>query len=54
MNSTAMGLLNSSINSTQSCYVAYLSTSKEIWNTLHQTNVKDQQSLNVYALVKKI
>ena len=49
-----MGLLNGSIDSTQSGHVANLSTSKEIWDTLHQINVKDQQSLNVYALVEEI
>jgi len=49
-----MGLLNGSIDSTQSGHVANLSTSKEIWGTFHQINVKDQQSLNVYALVEKI
>ena len=49
-----MGLLNGSIDSTQSGHVANLSTSKEIWDTLHQINVKDRQSLNVYALVKEI
>ena len=54
MDSTAIGLLNSSIDSTQSGHVANLSTSKKIWDTLHQINVKDQQSLNVYILVEKI
>jgi len=54
MNSAAMGLLNGSIDSTQSGYIANLSTSKEIWDTLHQINVKDRQSLNVYALVEEI
>ena len=54
MDSTAMGLLNDSIDSTQSGHVANLSTSKKIWNTLHQINVKDWQSLNVYALVEEI
>jgi len=49
-----MGLLNGSIDSTQSGHIANLSTSKEIWDTLHQINVKDQQCLNVYALVKEI
>ena len=49
-----MGLLNGSIDSTQSGHIANLFTSKEIWDTLHQINVKDQQSLNVYALVKEI
>ena len=49
-----MGLLNGSIDSTQSGYVTNLSISKEIWNTLHQINIKDQQSLNVYALVEEI
>ena len=41
MDSVAMGLLNGSIDSTQSGHVANLSTSKEIWDTLHQINVKD-------------
>ena len=54
MDSAAMGLLNGSIDSTQSGHVANLSTSKEIWDTLHQINVKDWQSLNVYALVEEI
>ena len=54
IDSTTMGLLNSFINSTQSGHIANLSTSKEIWDTLHQINVKDQQSLNVYALVEEI
>jgi len=54
MNSTAMGLLNSSIDSTQSGHVINLSTSKKIWNTFYQINVKDQQSLNDYALVEEI
>ena len=54
MDSAAMGLLNGSIDSTQSGHVANLSTSKEIWDTLHQINVKDRQSLNVYALVEEI
>ena len=49
-----MGLLNGSIDSTQSDHVANLSTSKEIWNTLYQINVKDRQSLNVYTLVEEI
>jgi len=49
-----MRLLNGSIDSTQSGHVTNLSTSKEIWNTLYQINVKDQQSLNVYALVEEI
>jgi len=49
-----MGLLNSSIDSTQSGHVTNLSTSKGIWDTLHQINVKDRQSLNVYALVEEI
>jgi len=49
-----MGLLNGSIDFTQLGHVANLSTSKEIWNTLYQINVKDQQSLNVYALVEEI
>ena len=54
MDSAAMGLLNGSIDSTQSGHVTNLSTSKEIWDTLHQINVKDQQSLNVYVLVEEI
>ena len=41
MNSTAMGLLNGSIDSTQFGHVANLPTLKEIWDTLHQINVKD-------------
>ena len=41
MDSAVMGLLNGSIDSTQSGHVANLSTSKEIWDTLHQINVKD-------------
>ena len=49
-----MGLLNGSIDSTQSGHVANLSTSKKIWDTLYKINVKDQQSLNVYALVEEI
>ena len=54
MDSAAIELLNGSINFTQSDHVANLSTSKEIQDTLYQINVKDQQSLNVYALVKEI
>jgi len=54
MDSAVIGLLNSSIDSTQSGHVANLSTSKEIWDILHQINVKDQQSLNVYVLVEEI
>ena len=49
-----MGLLNGSIDSTQSDHVANLFTLKEIWNTLYQINVKDRQSLNVYTLVEEI
>ena len=41
MDSAAMGLLNSSIDSTQSGHVTNLSTSKEIWDTFHQINVKN-------------
>jgi len=54
MDSAAIGLLNGSIDSTQSGHVANLSISKEIRDTLYQINVKDRQSLNVYALVKEI
>jgi len=54
MDSTAIELLNGSIDSTQLDHVTNLSTSKEIWDNLHQINVKDQQSLNVYILVEEI
>jgi len=53
IDSAAMGLLNGSIDSTQSSHVVNLFTSK-IWDTLYKINVKDQQSLNVYALVEEI